>query len=69
VRSLIHSLAVWEGKSTTIVTIGIGLAKTVLAVHGVDATGKATPLGSHHQTPLPITLPAACQPLVTIGTL
>jgi hypothetical protein len=53
----------------TIVTIGIDYAKRVFAVHGVDATGKAASPGSRHHTPLPITLPAACQPLVTIGTL
>ena len=41
VRSLINSLVLRKGKSmTTIVTIGIDLAKNVFAVHGVDATGK-----------------------------
>jgi transposase len=35
-----HSF-LWKGKTmTAIVTIGIGLAKNVFAVHGVDATGK-----------------------------
>ena len=37
----INELVFWRGKSmTTIVTIGIDLAKNVFAVHGVDATGK-----------------------------
>ncbi len=31
-----------KGKSMTIVTIGIDLAKNVFAIHGVDATGKAS---------------------------
>ena len=38
VQSLINSLI--KGKSMTIVTVGIDLAKNVFAVHGVDATGK-----------------------------
>lgn len=40
VQYLINSLV--KGKSMTIVTVGIDLAKNVFAVHGVDATGKAT---------------------------
>jgi hypothetical protein len=35
-----------EGKVVTIVTIGIDLAKNVLAGHGMDATGKAGKWGS-----------------------
>jgi transposase len=38
--SLINSLVFWKGKSMTIVTVGIDLAKNVFAVHGVDAAGK-----------------------------
>lgn len=30
----------WKGKSTTILTVGIDLAKNAFAVHGVDASGK-----------------------------
>ena len=40
VQSLINPLVLWKGKSMTIVTVGIDLAKNVFAVHGVDATGK-----------------------------
>ena len=36
-----HQLTcLFEGEITTIVTVGIDLAKNVFAVHGVDATGK-----------------------------
>lgn len=45
VRSLINSLVVWKGESMPIVTIGIDLSKTMFAVHGIDVTGKAAPLG------------------------
>ena len=38
VQRLINSLL--KGKSMTIVTVGIDLAKNVFAVHGIDATGK-----------------------------
>jgi transposase len=38
VQSLINLFV--KGKSMTIVTVGIDLAKNVFAVHGVDATGK-----------------------------
>ena len=41
-QSLINSLALWKGQSiSAIVTIGINLAKNVLAIHGVGATGKS----------------------------
>jgi hypothetical protein len=38
VQSLINSFV--KGKSMTIGTVGIDLAKNVFAVHGIDATGK-----------------------------
>jgi transposase len=37
---LINSLVFWKGKPVTIVTVGIDLAKSDFAVHGVDDTGK-----------------------------
>jgi transposase len=40
VRALINALVGWKGKSIAIVSIGIDLAKSVFAVHGVDKPGK-----------------------------
>lgn len=37
---------------TSIVTIGIDLAKNVFAVHGVDATARWTPWVSENDKPL-----------------
>jgi hypothetical protein len=43
VRNLINSPVLVDGKVMTIVTIGIDLAKNVLAGHGVDATNAPGP--------------------------
>jgi hypothetical protein len=37
-----HQLT-WKGKSIAIVHVGIDLAKTVFAVHGIDEHGRALP--------------------------
>jgi transposase len=44
-RRFINSLVGWNGKSVTIVSVGIDLAKNVFAVHGVDEAGRPARAG------------------------
>jgi hypothetical protein len=68
VRIFINSLVCESGSLMAIVSVGIDLAKNLFAVYVVDESGKPELVRPNvPRAKLPITLPAACLPLVTIG--